>query len=134
MKEFTRSARDEMIEYVYNQALSKQLMVYQSDTPDYRYKPDMSLYVEMVYTYDDEFLRVMLRHPTGRTIFISYPNSNKELQIINKGPGFHLLNLDRTEEECFQESLVTENAVEYTILQQINFIINYGLAVYEDNK
>jgi hypothetical protein len=129
--------RDKLIEIAYTLACNGDLLVvnHTSNVPhDHRelylhvYKMQQILTVD--HTTND--YRVVLRHPSGRSLFSSRPTQNMVEVIANTYFNTIQVKLDMTEENCFQDSLVNMDAIEYNVLQQINKLLQYGLDNVED--
>lgn len=77
-------------------------------------------------------LRIFLRIRGGSSVLLAQPDEDY-VELTNKtGFGSVKIKLSSTEEECFQESLVNPNAIDYTTLLQIRKIVEYAIANFEE--
>lgn len=134
-KLYQRSDRDQIIDDAYELVLQCDLYPHtamRSDTDFSRIEHGIYLHLSWINTEEPHKRRVFLRIPGGNSIFRAVVEDNT-VEIMNKnGVGTITYSLDSTEEECFQSMLVSDEAIEYTTLQKINAIIEYGLANYEE--
>ena len=134
---FTRKDRDLIIEKAAE--LAEQCDLYPhtvmgSDNFNSQEHP-MYLHLSKILSVQDHIpakIRIFLRLPGGYSILRIIPDDDMVEVIKKDGFGTMSVKLSSTEEECFQESLVNPNALEYNTIQQIRKIAEYGIANYEE--
>lgn len=136
---YTRKDRDKIIETA--AVLAEQCELYphtvmgtNADNFNSQEHP-MYLHLSKILSVQDHVpskIRIFLRISGGLSILRIIPDDDL-VEVINQhGFGTQTIKLSSTEEECFQESLVNPNALEYNTIQQIRKIAEYGIANYEE--
>lgn len=137
-REYSRKDRDRIIEEAAKLAEQCDLYPHTDMGSDVNFKSTdhpMHLHLSKVLSVKDEVppkFRMFLCMPSGMSIMRVMPENN-EIELLRKtGIGTITVKYDSTEEECFQESLVNPDWIDYDLLLKIRKITEYGIANYEE--
>lgn len=137
-REYTRKDRDLIISDAAELAEQCELYPHTAMGSDVNFKSTdhpMYLHLSKVHSVKDGVspkFRMFLRTSGGTSIMRVMPENNEIELIRKKGIGTITVKYDSTEEECFQESLVNPEWIDYDLLLKIRKITEYGIANYEE--
>lgn len=134
---YTRSNRDQIIDRAAELADQCELYPHtvMSDSNFNSTDHEMYLHLSKVHSVHDREkpkFRVFLRLSGGFSILRVIPDDDIVELIKKTTIGSVSVKYSSTEEECFQESLVNPDAIDYDLLLKIRKITEYGIANYEE--
>lgn len=135
---YSRKDRDRIIEEAAELAEQCELYPHTVMGSDVNFKSTdhpMYLHLSKVLSVKDGVppkFRMFLRMPGGMSVMRVIPDDDQIELLKKNGIGTVTVRYNSTEEECFQESLVNPDWIDYDLLLKIRKITEYGIANYEE--